>query len=459
MALPDTEGYASLLPDYTELRIQENRSLAVAVVNGDVMGNTKHTKGGVSARSYRGGHWGFASTPMTDHQSVAGAITTAVTNAEFLEAREKTESGTLPGRPARIEKDLSTSKPGLSQKEIIDFVRQVDGMIGTRFDRVVSRTASLQLLEVEKKLLTSDGSYCSTVIPRSILYLAMTADSGEGPVQIIDPLGGLGGFEDVFSTPDALEEHLAQMHGHLMKKAEGVHPEPGTHDCVLEADLAGILAHEAIGHTVEADMVRGGSVAGDHVGELVASPMITLVDFASEFMGESCPVPVYMDDEGVLARDAVIIENGVLRRFLHNRESAAHFGAEPLGNARAYGFDDEPIIRMRNTAILPGTQSLDEMLASIENGYYLMKYSNGQADSTGEFMFGVAQGYEIRNGRLGRAIRDTTISGVAFSMLGTVSMVSSGMKWTSAGMCGKKQPIPVGMGGPALKCRINIGGR
>lgn len=114
---------------------------------------------------------------------------------------------------------------------------------------------------------------------------------------------------------------------------------------------------------------------------------------------------------------------------------------------------------MRNTAILPGKSSLDEMIASIDDGYYLMNSGNGQADSTSEFTFGVTMGYEIKNGKLGKAIRDTTVSGVAFDMLKTVSMISKDMSWSCAGMCGKKQPIPVGMGGPAIKCKINIGGK
>ena len=114
---------------------------------------------------------------------------------------------------------------------------------------------------------------------------------------------------------------------------------------------------------------------------------------------------------------------------------------------------------MRNTAILPGTSSLEDMIASIDDGYFLTETNNGQADTTGEFMFGIGMGYEIKNGKLGRAIRDTTISGVAFDMLKTVDMLSSDMVWTCSGMCGKKQPMPVGMGGPAVKCKVTIGGR
>ena len=228
---------------------------------------------------------------------------------------------------------------------------------------------------------------------------------------------------------------------------------------ILDSDLAGILAHEAVGHTTEADIVQEGSVAGDYVGQQVASELITMIDFAHTHNGETLPVPVYVDDEGVESRDTPLIDKGVLKGFMHNKESAAHFDAEVTGNARAYQFYDEPLIRMRNTAILPGPDKLEDMIASIDDGYYLMWPSNGQADSTSEFMFGVTLGYEIKDGKLGRAITDTTISGVAFDMLKSVTMVSDEMTWGCAGMCGKKQIIPVGMGGPAVKCRIHIGGQ
>ena len=99
------------------------------------------------------------------------------------------------------------------------------------------------------------------------------------------------------------------------------------------------------------------------------------------------------------------------------------------------------------------------MISSIEDGYYLLESSNGQADLTGEFMFGVSMGYEIKKGKIGRALLDTTVSGVAFHMLKTVDMVSNDMIWSSSGFCGKKQIIPVGMGGPAIRCKIMLGGR
>ena len=455
----DLSGYANLFTEYTELRVQENRSVSIALVNGDVMGNDRSATSGVSARTYRNGLWGFASNPIITDGTISGVISSATRNARFLDSRQDRQGGVLPSIPGRRSMDFSTEHTRRTQRELISFLRELDSRITEKYDGIISRTIAMQLLDMEKTLLTSDGAGAHSMIPRSIIYIVLSTEHDGEPVELYDIYGGFGQFEDVFTTPDVMFAQLDEHYEHLVSKAEGVHPEAGMKDCILDADLAGILSHEAIGHTVEADIVKGGSIAGDYLGEQVAAPLVTLIDFANTAMGETCPVPVFVDDEGTEARDAVLIENGILKRFLHNKESALHYGDEPTGNARAFRFSDEPIIRMRNTAILPGVSSLEEMIGSIDDGYYLMKSSNGQADSTSEFMFGVVQGYEIKEGRLGRALRDTTISGVAFDMLKTVSAVSDDMKWTCAGMCGKKQPIPVGMGGPAVKCRINIGGK
>ncbi len=451
--------YVHLFEEYTELRVQENRSLRINLVNGDVMTNSSGSAGGVSARTFKSGYWGFASSPIPDPDGITRVIRNATDNARFLASKEKKSFSPLPSSPGTADRDFSTGKKRLSRKEIMDFIRYLDSTIAERFGKLTSRTVSLQLLDMEKSLVTSDGSVAFSMIPRSIMYVSMNTEKNGEPVNLLEVFGGLGQFEDVFDEPENLLPHIDELYEHLMRKADGIRPDPGMKDCILDADLAGILSHEAIGHTTEADLVRGGSVAGDYVGKQVADPLVTLVDFANEALGQICPVPVYVDDEGTAAKDAVLIEKGILKGFMHNKESAAYFGVKPTGNARAFRFSDEPIIRMRNTVILPGESKLEDMIASVENGYYLMKPSNGQADSTSEFMFGITMGYEIRNGKLGRAIRDTTISGVAFDMLKTVTAVSDRMKWSGGGMCGKKQLIPVGMGGPAIKCKLNIGGR
>ncbi len=462
MRYEDIGRHASRFKEYVELRVQENRSIGISLLNGDVVGNARGAQTGLSARAFKNGVWGFASSPELDDGSVRAAVDRAIENARFLGARESAGAltmGPLPSRPGRGDYGLGTAKPRRSQKELIEFVRAIDAYCQKYYPGLSSRSISLSCLDMEKTVLTADGAEAYSMTPRTIIAVSLTVEEGGEPIDLYEVYGGRGQFEDVFDDPRDLFPNVDALADNLARKSKGVYARPGVSDVVLDSDLAGILAHEAIGHTVEADGVLGGSVAADAMGRRVASPLVTLVDFANTALGETCPVPIWVDDEGVEARDAVLIEDGVLRSYMHNKESAAHFGAEPTGNARAYGFYDEPLIRMRNTAILPGESKLQDMIASVDDGYYFMRSSNGQADSTSEFMFGVVMGFEIKGGKLGDAVRDTTISGVAFDMLKTVTAVSDDMSWSCGGMCGKKQSIPVGMGGPAVRCRVNVGGR
>lgn len=459
MLMRNLRPYFNLLSDYTELRLQRNESLSIFFIKGNLARNEKNVTSGVSARVRKNGSWGFASHTELNDEAIRMVIESAKQNAHFFDTRLQKGKPPFEPRPFSSVNDFSTKKARLSQKEIMDFIKELDAYIVSKYPQLDDRMVGLNSLDMEKSLINSDGSSRYSLVPRSHIFIRLTQIKDGEPVQVGHVCGGRGQFEDVFSKPDDLFSYIDEAYEHLMKKCEGVYPEAGLKECILDAELAGILAHEAIGHTTEADLVLGGSVAGDYIGKQVASELITLVDYANTYNGEVCPVPVYVDDEGTKAEDAVIIENGVLKEFMHNKETAQHFGVKAKGNARAFTYSDEPLIRMRNTAIVPGTSKLTDMIASIEDGYYLIKPSNGQADTTSEFMFGVVLGYEIKNGKLGRAIKDTTISGVAFDVLKSVTMVSDDMSWNSAGMCGKKQPIPVGMGGPAIKCKVNIGGR
>jgi TldD protein len=455
----DLRKYAGLFSAYTELRAQENRNIMISCMKGSIVTNSRSDLSGISARVYRNGSWGFASSPDITDEAIRTVVRAASDNAAFLDSRERKGKEPLTASRVTSENVFFTDKPRLTQKQLVEFVREIDDHIVKTYPNLASRVVNLSCLDMEKTLFTSDGSYSHSMIPRSFIRVAMTIEKDGKPVELTSVYGGLGQFEDALESPSQTFEGIQSQYEHLVKKSEGVFADAGIKTCVLDAELAGILAHEAIGHTTEADLVIGGSVAGPLLNHEAASPLVTLIDFANTALGKTCPVPVYVDDEGTKAEDAIIIEEGILKGYMHNKESAMRFGVSPTGNARAYTFSDEPLIRMRNTAILPGTSKVADMIASVDDGYYLIKPSNGQADSTSEFMFGVTLGYEIKNGKLGRAIKDTTISGVAFDLLKSVTMISDDMKWTCAGMCGKKQAIPVGMGGPAIKCKVNIGGR
>ena len=444
---------------HTELRGQVNRQRRVVLLSGNVVTNTRSDISGISARVWRNGTCGFSSMAEYSEEAARKVLEAATQNAAFMDARVPAGKSPLPAlKYARRELERDIRDP--AQKEYIEAARALDAYAAEHCPGLLSRTVIAMEDSMEKLLVTSDAMDSHVIAPRSYCYVILTAATGEGtPVEVMKAFGGEGTFDVNFTDPASRFEEIDLLYERLMQKREGVYADAGMKTVILGGIMTGMLAHEAVGHTVEADLVLGGSVAGPSLHKQVASEKVNLTDFAHTAFGERCPLPVFVDDEGTPAVDVPLIENGVLTGYMNSRESAEHFGMEPGGNARAWLFSDEPLIRMRNTSVHPGTDRLEDMIASVDDGYYLLNSGNGQADTTGEFMFGVTMGYEIKKGRLGRALLDTTISGVAFDMLRTVDMVGDEVVWSSSGFCGKKQPMPVGMGGPALRCRVMIGGR
>ena len=447
---------------YTELRAQQNRNRSVMMLNGSLTANNSGTSRGLSARVVKGGAYGFASGTGygDDIEAIARVVQTATTNAAFLDSHVQRGKPDFPANAPFTRKDGLEQDLPVEQSYLLGIVDELDSYIAERFPKLLSRRIFARVLDMEKLLYTSDGVVSHSYVPRSNVYVFMTTQDKDGqPVELYKVLGGYGNFLAKFPNAEDLFGKLENQYEQLILKAEGVYAKPGIQTVILDSDLAGILAHEAVGHTVEADFVETGSVGGPMFGKQVASEKVSLVDIAHDAFGKLAPVPVFVDDEGTLAQDQMLIENGILTGYMHNKESALKYDHTPNGNARAFDFSDEPLIRMRNTCILPGTDKLEDMIASVEDGYFFTDMNNGQADSTGEFMFGVPMGFEIKNGKLGRAVKDTTVSGVAFEVLKTADMVSDTVTWTNSGMCGKKQMIPVSMGGPAIKVQINVGGR
>ncbi len=445
---------------HAELRLQKSAARRVGVVGGNLVSNVSATSAGASARVYKDGVWGFSSVGARDEAAVKRILAAASENAALLHSRKPKNKGPLTlAKPAFY---TETRPPAVvEQKKLVDFARAVDSHIQKTYPALQSRSVGITVNCIEKELYTTEGTVSYQLFPRVYVIVSMSAETADGEtVEVFDVLGGgYGYFDDHYDDPAALYPAVDAIYNELMQKKEGVFPVAGEQLCIIDSAISGMIAHEAVGHTVEADLVLAGSVAAGAIGAEVASPLVNLTDFAHTAFGERAPLPVYVDDEGTECKDAVLIKDGVLTGYMNNLESAAHFGMPACGNARAFGFSDEPLIRMRNTAVHPGKDKLEDMIASVDNGYYLTKTQNGQADTTGEFMFGVTMGYEIKNGKLGKALRDTTISGVAFQMLKTVDMLSDTVRWDFAGTCGKKQPMHVSMGGPAIRCRVNVGGR
>ncbi len=443
----------------TVLRGHENRSRRVVLLKGNLVQNSRSEGAGINARVNNHGTFGFASIAEYTPEAAEKVIRAATENALFL-GRHSGRNVPLPPSLSMDAVPLNREIVDAEQKLIIDLCKTVDQYIAEKYPDLTSRTVVYTEDSQDRIVYASDAGSGHLVTPRCYVYVMMSAETKDGvPVELFKSFGGFGSFFDHFAKPESMYPGIDQLYQRLMDKKEGVYAEAGYKTVVLGSMMGGMLAHEAVGHTVEADLVRGGSVAGPSLNKRVASDLVTMVDFAHTYNGKPAPLPVFLDDEGTKATDAVLIRDGILVGYMNDRESALEYGMQPCGNARGWTFADEPLIRMRNTCVLPGKNTVEELIASVDDGYYLIDSGNGQADLTGEFMFGVTCGYEIKRGKLGRALLDTTVTGVAFDMLKTVDMVSNEVEWTSSGFCGKKQPMAVGMGGPHMRCKIMIGGR
>jgi TldD protein len=447
---------------FAELRYHRRRTRSVAVEKGrvDQARVSEHT--GVGVRVLVDGTWGFASTARLDKNAVRRALQAARDAARASAAGKAERVPELPrvalarGRFESAGFDALAARP---IEESLELVLRLEKQ--ARESAAAVQSASCQYTELfeEKGVVTSDGAKAWTRLVRPEFRVGVIAQK-DGEIQRgSESVGATGGWDCLFrkAPPEALADVAAKQAVDLLSAR---YPEGGRKRVILSPGIVGLLTHEAIGHTVEADFVASGSCAAGKIGHQVASELVTLCDSGASEYYEGAGGTLAVDDEGVPAQRTVIIGGGRLESYLHDRESAARFGVAPTGNARAWEYADQPLIRMRNTYIEPGSSSLAEMIAGIEDGYLLDKPANGQADSNGEFMFGVREAYRITNGKLGPLLRGVNISGQAFDVLRTVDGVGNEFHWDlGAGHCGKGQLAKVDAGGPWLRCSVLLGGR
>lgn len=447
---------------FVELRYHENTTNNVMAQKGRVDQASTTTQSGVGVRVLVDGAWGFSSTSVIERDSIKKAIAIARDAAKEIGVSQKQKIPDLPETVLSKDDYEDEDYEKLKKTNIDEKIQQV-----VKSEKELSEkskdihTAVVRYSEIYewKSIVTSDGACCSRKIVRPEFRAAAYAGQNELQQLAGRGVGVSGGWNCLFHHPSCenIVEETAKEAVDLLKAK---HAEGGKKTVILSPSLVGLLCHEAIGHTVEADFVQAGSVAQGKIGQRVGSELVNLCD--SGLPGFSGGPGGYLpfDDEGVPCKTTPIIENGILTNYLHNRETAHHFGVSPRGNARAWAYSDEPLIRMTNTYLLPGEMLLDEMIASTEDGLLIMGAGGGQADATGEFMFGASYAYEIKKGKKGAMLKEVTLSGIAFDVLKTVDAVSNEFKWDlGSGYCGKGQPAKVDAGGPYIRCRLTVGGR
>ena len=227
---------------------------------------------------------------------------------------------------------------------------------------------------------------------------------------------------------------------------------------VLSSEAGGTMVHEACGHGLEADLVHKGlSAYVGKIGQQVASEKITVIDdaaIAGKYGSYS------YDDEGTPAQRTVLIENGILKQYMTDLQSAERMGSAATGNGRRESYREKPVVRMSNTYIAPGTDRVEDMIASVEYGLFVKHMGGGQVNTlNGDYVFDVSEGYLIENGKITRPVRGATLAGNGPESLRNVEMVGNDLGY-AIGTCGKYgQRVPVADAQPTLKINgLTVGG-
>jgi len=237
-------------------------------------------------------------------------------------------------------------------------------------------------------------------------------------------------------------------------------PAPsGSMPVVIKRGSGGVLFHEACGHGLEADLVgKSASVYRGKMGELVASPLVTLVDDGTMTAEWGA---IGIDDEGHPSQRNTLIQDGVLTDYMWDYLRARKEGRAQSGNGRRQSYQHLPMVRMTNTFVINGKADPDDIVRDTKQGVYIAKLGGGQVDTaSGDFVFGMTEAYLIENGEITEPLREGNLIGNGPEVLKDIDLLGNDFAMGNPGTCGKDgQGVPVGDGQPTLRVRsMTIGG-
>jgi TldD protein len=326
--------------------------------------------------------------------------------------------------------------------------------------RIVKVQVSFAEAIKEVLLFTSDGRMATDIQPLMRFGVSAVAEdkgkrqSGSGGG------GGRYGMEYFAQAERDAAAHGKEAARVAIAMLDAVDAPAGEMAVVLGPGDSGILLHEAVGHGLEADFNRKEtSNYTGQIGKQVASPLCTVVDDGT-ILGSRGAINV--DDEGFAGQENVLIKDGVLVGYMHDRLSAKHYGIQPTGNGRRESFRSMPLPRMTNTSLLAGPHGHEEIIKSVKRGIYAKRFSGGQVNiSNGDFVFSLSESYLIEDGKLTAPLKGVNLIGNGPEVLRRVDMLGSDYQlsdgiWT----CGKDgQSVPVNVGTPTVRiASITVGG-
>ena len=444
---------------YVGIMYHEVDSSTITAENGALKSYVTGKMSGLGVRVIVDDALGIASSTTLNLKTLNQRVRYAVKMAKVAKDRiEHTTLSSVEPMKASWRSKVVKSPDSMSDKEKLTLT--IDANKAAMLDGVKNSITRLAWLKERRVFKSSEGADVTSEL--TMTGLAQTSVSSlQGNMEYVsDSKSQCAGFE--FLSEIDWCQFSREVSETSLKAVKARVPKAGVYRVIADPDLIGLILHEALGHAAEADLVTTKeSVLDGRLSEKVASPLVTIID---EGMVEDGYLLPY-DDEGVAKGRQVVVEEGVLKGFLHSRDTAYKLGVRSTGNARAQSFGNRPIVRQTNFFMEAGNQSFEELVEDVDDGLYICGRGTrgGEVDvGLGAFTFRAGPSFVIRKGEVGEMVRGVSISGMILETLKNVDAVGRDVevRTTIFGGCGKEgQVARVGHGGPHVRIgRVVVGG-
>lgn len=447
------KALAGARADYVEIRVHEGTATEITYAGNELEDLGETTGLGGSVRALANGGWGFASFNKVEDLSRYVAL--ACDQARLVgDAGVRLAAAKPHVASSATSVDADPAEIPLADKQ----------SVCERYNRLILKNDRIQTSSVRYRdssgtvlFANSEGSLISQSVKFCGISLMALAKDGMNVQRAYESVGDLRGYGNVLN----LEEMCAQI---VKRAVDLLSAEPiqgGKYTVVVDPKLCGVFVHEAFGHLSEADFIYENDRLREimTLGRRFGREDLSIVDDGTR-AGDAGSFAY--DSEGTPSQKTHLVKDGVLVGRLHSRETAAKMDEAPTGNARALGHAHPPIVRMSNTYMEPRDSGLEKMLDGVGHGVYAVGAIGGMTNAE-MFTFSAEEAYEIRQGRIGKKLRDVVLTGNVFETLANIDAIGNDLVICGGlGGCGKgdQSPLRVGTGGPHARIRnVVIGGR
>ena len=446
--------------NFADVYFQASQHETWMLEDGIIKDGSYNIERGVGVRAVSGEKTGFAYSDVITKE----ALIDAATAARGISGLGGTQKLIMP-QSQHVEPIYSSDNPLqlMTEPEKIDLLRTVDSYLRQQQPDVAQVIVSLSGVYEEVLVAASDGTWQTDIRPLVRLNCSIILEQDGRRERGSSGAGGRVGYAYFKELEDGVPRYqtIAEEALHMAKvNLQAVAAPAGNMPVVLGAGWPGVLLHEAVGHGLEGDFNRKqASTFSGRIGEQVAAKGVTVVDDGTLADRRGS---LRYDDEGTPCQYNVLIEDGILKKYMQDKVNAELMGVPATGNGRRESYAHLPMPRMTNTYMLGGEHEPEDIISTVKNGIYAPNFGGGQVDITsGKFVFSTSEAYLIENGKVTKPVKGATLIGNGPEVMQKVSMIGSDLKLDKGvGVCGKDgQSVPVGVGQPTLKVdELTVGG-